>query len=91
MVLEAFAEMLAPLATIFGSLMSLAYIPQIYKIYRRKSVADISITMYLVFLPGIAIWLLYGLSINNLPLVIANTIGVIGATIIVIQYMIYKK
>jgi len=91
MVLEAYSGMLSVLATIFGTAMSFAYIPQIYKIYKRKSVADISLIMYLVFFPGLVIWLLYGISIDNIPLIIANMVGVVCAAIIIIEYFIYRK
>lgn len=89
--LEAYSTQLEILATIFGTIMSFAYFPQIYKIYKRKSVEDISITMYLIFFPALVIWLLYGLSINNTPLIVANLVGVIGAATIIIEYFIYKK
>lgn len=91
MVLEAYSLTLALLATIFGTAMSFAYFPQIHKMYKRKSSADISLTMYLVFFPGLVIWLLYGLSISNIPLIVANVVGVIGAAGIIIAYFKYKK
>jgi len=89
--LENYVIEIGYLATIFGSLMSLSYWPQIYKIYKRKSVADISILMYLIFFPGILIWLLYGISMSSLPLIIANGIGIVGVMVIITQYVIYKK
>ena len=89
--LEAYATELGWLATIFGSLLAIAYFPQVYKIYKRKSVEDISIIMFGTALPALIIWLLYGLSINNTALIIANIIAVIGCSTIIIQYMIYKK
>jgi len=91
MVLENYAAILAPITTITGSLMALAYLPQIIKIWKRKSVEDISISLFLILFVGIAIWLLYGLSINNLPLIIANAIGLLGSGTVVFLYFKYKK
>lgn len=89
--LEAYAVTLELLATIFGSLLSIAYFPQAYKIYKRKSVEDISIIMFGTAFPALTIWLLYGVSINNFPLILANAIAVVGCSTIIIQYLIYKK
>ncbi len=91
MVLEAYADILATLATIFGTILSLAYFPQAYKIYKRKSSADISLLMYLIIIPALVVWLLYGLSINNVALIIANVVGIIGASTVLVAYFIYKK
>ena len=89
--LEAYANILMVLATVFGSLLSLAYFPQVYKIYKRKSVADISILMYSIAFPALIVWLIYGISINNVPLIISNIIAVIGCFSIIAEYFIYKK
>ncbi len=89
--LETYATTLGWLAGILGSLMSLSYWPQIFKIYKRKSIADISILMYLIFFPGVTVWLMYGISMNNLPLIIANALGLIGVAVIIGQYIYYKK
>jgi len=89
--LENFAELLGILATIFGICMSLAYFPQVYKIYKRKSSADVSILTFSAFLVGLIVWLLYGISISNLPLIIANAVGVIGASAVIAVCLYYRK
>ncbi len=91
MVLEEYAGILGTLAAIFGTAMSLAYFPQIYKLYKRKSAADISLLMFSTFFVGVTIWLLYGFSINNFPLIIANLIGLIGIAGVLIMYFKYRK
>ncbi len=89
--LENLAGSLSILATILGTVMSLAYFAQVYKIYRRKSVADISPVMYAVFLPGTLVWLLYGISINSTPLMAANVVGVIGVGGVLGEYFVYRE
>jgi MtN3 and saliva related transmembrane protein len=89
--LEELAWILTPITTVVGSLMSLAYVPQIYKIWKRKSVEDISIILFTILFAGIMIWLLYGLSINNTPLIIANAIGLVSTGGIIILWFKYKK
>ncbi len=91
MVLEEFANMLAPIVTITGSILALAYFPQVYKIWKRKCAEDISLGMFGTAFPALVIWLLYGLSIDNFPLIISNLIAVIGCGSIVLLYFRYKK
>ncbi len=43
---------LSVLATISGSVMALAALPQIYKIFKRKSAKDISAISYFLFTVG---------------------------------------
>ena len=89
--LEEFAEILGIMAGTIGTIMSLAYFPQAYKLYKRKSSADISPLTFSIFLIGVFIWLLYGFSINNMPLIIANIVGVLGISAVLITYYHYKE
>ncbi len=47
--------------------------------------------MYAVALPALVIWLVYGISINNMALIVSNVIAVIGCASIIIEYFVYKK
>ena len=44
--------LLATLATIFGVVNGIANLPQIHKIYKRKSAKDISVITYLILVVG---------------------------------------
>ena len=91
MVLEEFANVLGPIVTATGSILALAYFPQVYKIWKKKSVEDISLTMYGVAFPCLVLWLLYGLSINNLPLIASNAIAVVASGMIIVLYLKYRR
>lgn len=84
-------NLIAVLATIAGVIMSLGYYPQAIKIIKRRSAKDVSPTTYMMFLPGIAIWLIYGISLKDFPLIIANSVALIGCVFVLISYFIYKK
>ena len=60
------------LASIAGISMGLSSIPQIYKIYLRKSAADISIVTHVIIVLGAFIWMLYGFEIKSIPIIISN-------------------
>jgi MtN3 and saliva related transmembrane protein len=85
------ANIIAILATIAGIVMSLGYYPQAFKIIKRKSAKDVSPTTYLMFFPGIVIWLIYGISLKDFPLIIANIVALIGCAFVLIAYSIFKK
>jgi len=89
--LEAYATILAVLATVIGSISALAYLPQAYKMYKRKSSSDISMTSYGIWTVSTVIWLLYAISISNYPLMTTSTIGLFGITSIIIMYFKYNK
>jgi len=55
---------LESLATITGVVGSFAMIPQVYRIFKRKSAKDISIWTYLYMLVAGVIWVLYGFNIE---------------------------
>lgn len=59
---------------IAGTLTSLAAIPQVIKTLKSRHVRDISIWQPLLLTIGVALWMIYGILISDLPLIIANVI-----------------
>ena len=57
-----------------ATLTTAAFIPQVYKTWKTKSVDELSLTMYLVFFIGIVLWLIYGIYIESFSIILANTI-----------------
>ncbi len=78
------------LATIFGMAMSIGYFTQTAKIIKQKSSNDVSLITYLIFGIGVTVWLLYGLSIKDFPIIISNIVALIGALSVIISYFFYK-
>lgn len=68
-----------------------AFVPQVYKTWKIKSADDISLTMYLVFFIGLVLWLIYGIHLNSLPMIFANSITGILALIVLYFKLTYKK
>ncbi|MBI2057294.1 hypothetical protein HYT91_03500 [Candidatus Pacearchaeota archaeon] len=77
-------EMLPIITTIFGTLMGFAYIPQTYKIFKRRSAKDISLMTYIFFGVGVVIWLIYGISITNYPIIISNVVALLGVCSVIL-------
>ena len=53
---------------------TLSFLPQLVRVWRRKSARDISLTMFLLFSFGVACWLVYGLGIGSGPITAANAV-----------------
>ena len=67
-----------------------AFLPQAIKVYQTKSTKDISLYMFLIFTIGVLSWLIYGLIINDLPVILANAITLVLSLFILIYKIIYK-
>lgn len=57
-----------------GALTTISFMPQLLRIWRRRSAEDISYAALLTFIIGIALWLLYGIQLGSLPIVLANAV-----------------
>ena len=62
---------------IAGTLTSIAAIPQVIKTLQTRHVRDISIWQPILLALGVALWMVYGILINDLPLIVANIIPLI--------------
>jgi len=64
---------------------------QAIKSVRSKSVKDVSLYTFLfIFIIG-SMWLYYGITINNLPLIVGNSIKLLTSFMVVFIYFKYRK
>jgi MtN3 and saliva related transmembrane protein len=69
-----------------GVLATAAFLPQVIKTLREKSVKDISLGMYVLFCAGVGLWLLYGVLISSWPIIISNFVTLIlSGTVLVLK------
>jgi len=70
-----------------GSLTTVAFVPQIFRIVKTRSAHDISWWMFGIFCTGIALWLWYGIRLDALPLILANVVTlVLALTILFLKW-----
>jgi MtN3 and saliva related transmembrane protein len=60
-----------------GTLTSIAAIPQVIKTVRTRHARDISIWQPVFLAIGVALWMVYGMLIHDLPLILSNIIPLI--------------
>jgi len=71
-------------------LTTIAFLPQVYKIWKTKSTKDISLVMFILFSIWILLWLIYWLLLSSYPIIIANIITFILSVIILYFKLKYK-
>lgn len=75
------------IGTLAGTLTTLAFIPQVVRIWRTRHAEDISTSMFVIFIIGVGLWLFYGLRLHARPIIIANTITLaLSLTILVLKF-----
>lgn len=71
------------LGILAGTLTTVSFVPQVWRIWRRKSAEDVSLAMFLTFTIGVAAWLGYGLLIDSLPVIVANIVTLVLASAVI--------
>ncbi|WP_426480048.1 SemiSWEET family sugar transporter [Chryseobacterium sp. R2ACT005] len=75
---------LETLIGILGAVLSsISFLPQVIKIWKTKSAADLSLPTILLLSANAATWLMYGVIKNAIPLAITNAIMLTMLLIIV--------
>ena len=64
---------------IAGALTTIAFAPQLIKALTTKSTKDVSLLMLLCSTSGMALWLLYGIQVNDPAIIAANSVSVLLA------------
>jgi MtN3 and saliva related transmembrane protein len=73
-----------------GILTGISMLPQLVKILREKKADDISIPMLFILFAGLALWVTYGVMINDLPLIITNSFSLLVNLLIIVFSLRYR-
>ncbi len=69
-------------------LTTFGFVPQAIKIYKTKSVKDVSLATLLQFLFGVTFWAVYGFYLGDWVIILANIVTF--ATLIIALALYYK-
>jgi MtN3 and saliva related transmembrane protein len=61
------------LGYVAGTLTTVAFVPQVWRIWTMRSAHEISWAMFAIFSIGVALWLAYGIILVAWPLIVANS------------------
>jgi MtN3 and saliva related transmembrane protein len=70
------------LGLVAGAMTTVAYLPQVIKTWRSKSGDGISWGMMIILCLGITLWLVYGVYVHDLPVICANGVTLLLASLI---------
>ena len=68
-----------------------SFLPQAWLSFKTRDVSGVSLSMYGVFTVGVALWLAYGLLLGSWPMVIANSITLGLAVMILGMKLLYSR
>jgi MtN3 and saliva related transmembrane protein len=70
---------------------TVSFLPQLVRVWRRKSAEDISLVMFLLFNFGLAGWVVYGFGIGSVPMIVANIVTLALALTILALKLHYDR
>ena len=79
------------LGLLAGSLTTAAFLPQVLKTWRSRSAKDLSLGMFSLFCLGVAMWLVYGLMVKDIPVIAANLVTLLLASTLLFFKLRFKE
>ena len=61
---------------------TISFLPQMFKTWQTKSAKDVSLVTLVTFITGIFLWLIYGIYLQSLPIILANSMTLVFNLII---------
>lgn len=74
-----------------GVCTAVSLIPQVVKTIREKAAEDVSLIMLLILATGLALWIVYGIKRNDLPIVATNSFSLLINLTMVVLRIKYNK
>ena len=71
------------IGSLASTLTTIAFVPQVWRIWKTRSARDLSLTMYLIFTSGVVLWLIYGLMLGAMPIIVGNVVTLLLAGTVV--------
>lgn len=66
-------------------LTSFGFVPQIIRIWQRRSAEDVSLLMLLQFALGLSLWTIYGVYLGDWIIVGANVVSLVQIIILIVS------
>lgn len=78
------------LGLVAGFLTTAAFLPQVVKTWKSRSAKDLSLGMFSLFCLGVAMWLIYGFAVNDIPVIAANLVTLLLASTLLFFKLRFK-
>lgn len=60
-----------------GFLTTVAFVPQVTKVWKDRSAKDLSLKTFIAFSTGVTLWLLYGVMLGKMPMILWNSVTLV--------------
>jgi MtN3 and saliva related transmembrane protein len=84
-------EFIDILGLVAGICTSTSLVPQLVKTVKKKTAEDVSVFMFIVMLTGNSLWIWYGFSKSDFPIIATNFVSVALNTALIILKFKYKN
>jgi MtN3 and saliva related transmembrane protein len=74
-----------------GALTTTAFLPQVIKTWKTRSAKDLSLGMFSLFCLGVLLWLVYGIAVNDVPVIAANMLTLMLASTLLFFKLRFKE
>jgi MtN3 and saliva related transmembrane protein len=78
-------DIVTSLGLLAGTLTTIAFFPQLIKVWKSKSAHDLSMVWLVTFISGVSLWLIYGVLVNGLPIILANSVT-LALTLVILGF-----
>ncbi len=83
------SDLVTGIGLVAGALTSLAAVPQVVRTWRTGHARDISIWQPVLLTIGMVLWLVYGIVLNDLPLILANAFSIACYALLIVMKVRY--
>ncbi|MUM78041.1 hypothetical protein GKC30_10380 [Pseudodesulfovibrio sp. F-1] len=84
-------EFVEGIGIVAGCCTTASFVPQVVRTWRTRSVADISLRMYLLLCLGVSLWLVYGALIGSPAVLLANAVTLLLAAAILVMKLVFGR
>ncbi|RII25187.1 MAG: hypothetical protein CXR31_14980 [Geobacter sp.] len=74
-----------------GAITSFAAVPQVVRTYRTRHARDISIWQPILLTAGMALWLVYGIMLGDVPLIAANVFSILCYSLLIAMKISFRE
>ena len=74
-----------------GTLTTIAFVPQVLRVWRTRTARDLSLATFAIFTTGVGLWLVYGVMIASLPVILANAVTLLLAGAILVMKVAFDR
>jgi MtN3 and saliva related transmembrane protein len=74
-----------------GTFTTIAFLPQVLKTWKSRSAKDLSLGMFSLFCLGVAMWLGYGFLVRDIPVIAANLLTLMLASVLLFFKLRFKE